>query len=322
LQNDHGRFTDVTATACPAISRAGMITAAQWLDFDKDGQTDLVITGEWMPIRFFRNTGNSFKGAGPQFTEVTAATGLGDIHGQWRSLALADVDGDGDLDLIAGNLGLNCEYAASEKTPMELFATDLDGNGSIDPVFCYYIKTEDGSRSSFPAVGRKKLAEQVPFVKKKFLYNLDFTHARFEDIYTKRPGDSLLRLYCKETRSGWLENKGHGKFVFHPLPVQAQFAPVNAILCADLDGDGKPDLLLAGNEYQAEPMRGRYDASYGCFLKGDGQGGFAYSSGATNGFILQGDIKSLVLLPAASGGQLVLAGANNDSLQVIKINRR
>ena len=240
------------------------------------------------------------------------------MHGQWRALALADVDGDGDLDLIAGNLGLNCEYAASPSTPMELFATDLDGNGSIDPIFCYYIKNEDGSRSSYPAVSRKKLAEQVPFVKKKFLYTQDYTHARFSDIYTKRPGDSLLRLYCTETRSGWLENKGKGQFVFHPLPAEAQFAPVNAIICHDFDLDGNVDLLLAGNEYQAEVMRGRYDASYGCFLKGDGRGGFSYSSGAVNGLILQGDIKSMALLPAAKGGSLLLAAANNDSLQVLK----
>jgi len=333
LQNDHGRFTDVTAAVCPALSLAGMVTAAQWVDFDKDGQVDLVLAGEWMPIRFFRNTspgasasrglpgaagGSGSPGRNGQLTEVTASTGLGDMHGQWRSLALADIDGDGDLDLVAGNLGLNCEYAASPSTPMELFATDLDGNGSIDPVFCYYIKNDDGTRSSYPAVSRKKLAEQVPFVKKKFLYTSDYTHARFSDIYTKRPGDSLLRLYCAETRSGWLENKGKGKFVFHALPAEAQFAPVNAILCHDFDGDGNVDLLLAGNEYQAEVMRGRYDASYGCFLKGDGRGRFSYSSGAVNGFILQGDIKSMTLLPAAKGGSLLLAAANNDSLQVLK----
>jgi hypothetical protein len=315
LVNDHGRFKDVTAAVCPAISRAGMVTAAQWVDFDKDGRLDLVVTGEWMPIRFFRNTGPA---TGVRLTEVTASTGLGDMHGQWRSLALADVDGDGDFDLIAGNLGLNCEYAASPSTPMELFATDLDGNGSIDPIFCYYIPNEDGTRSSYPAASRKKLAEQIPFIKKKFLYTQDYTHARFSDIYTKRAGDSLLRLYCIETRSGWLENKGKGAFIFHPLPAEAQFAPVNAIICQDFDLDGNVDLLLAGNEYQAEVMRGRYDASYGCFLKGDGRGGFSYSSGAVNGLILQGDIKSMALLPAAKGGSLLLAAANNDSLRVLK----
>lgn len=311
LKNNHGHFTDVTAAVCPALSRAGMVTAAKWVDFDKDGRPDLVLAGEWMPIRFFKNNDG-------HLTEFTASTGLGDMQGQWRSLALADVDSDGDLDLIAGNLGLNCEYAAAPSTPMDLFAADLDGNGSIDPVFCYYIKNEDGSRSSYPAVSRKKLAEQVPFIKKKFLYTQDYTHARFSDIYTKRPGDSLLHLSCTETRSGWLENKGKGKFVFHPLPAEAQFAPVNAILCWDFDLDGKVDLLLAGNEYQAEVTRGRYDASYGCFLKGDGRGGFSYSSGAVNGLILQGDIKSMALLPAAKGGSLLLAAANNDSLRVLK----
>lgn len=324
LQNDRGHFIDVTNTVCPGLSRAGMITSAKWVDFDQDGRTDLVIAGEWMPVRFFRNAAAPGPSPAPFatcFVEVTTSTGSGDTRGMWRCLALADIDGDGDLDLIAGNLGLNCEYAASEKTPMELFATDLDGNGSIDPVFCYYIKDEWGTLSSFPAAGRKKLAEQVPFVKKKYLYNHDYTHARFSDLYTKRAGDSLLHLACTETRSCWLENKGHGKFIRHPLPIQAQFAPVNAIMCTDLDKDGKPDLLLAGNEYQAEVMRGRYDASYGCFLKGDGRGGFAYCSGAVNGLVLQGDIKSMALLPNVRGQQLLLAAANNDSLQVLKINR-
>ncbi|HEY6899381.1 MAG TPA: VCBS repeat-containing protein [Puia sp.] len=312
LQNDHGRFVDVTEARCPVLGRAGMVTAAQWLDFDKDGRPDLVVAGEWMPLRFFKNNGS-------QLVEVTDSTGLGDTHGQWRSLALADLDGDGDLDIVAGNLGLNCEYAASGKNPMELWATDLDGNGSVDPIFCYYVKDEDGSRSSYPAVSRKKLAEQVPFVKKKFLYNEDYTHARWADLYTKKPGDSLLHLTCTETRTGWFENRGGGKFVFHALPVQAQLAPVNAILCADFDGDGKSDLLLAGNEYQAEVMRGRYDASYGCLLKGDGRGGYAYNPGTRSGLVLDGDIKSLALLPAATGGRLLLAAANNDSLQVFKI---
>jgi hypothetical protein len=265
-----------------------------------------------MPIRFFKNDHG-------RLHEVTDSTGLTAMNGMWRSLALADVDGDGDLDIIAGNLGLNCEYGATETTPMELFATDLDGNGSIDPVFCYYILDEDGTRRSHPEASRKKLAAQAPFIKKKFLYNRDYANAGFNDIYKPRPGDSLLKLTCNETRTCWFENLGHGKFIKHPLPAEAQFSPVNAIICADLDHDGLPDLLLAGNEYQAEVMRGRYDASYGCYLKGDGKKGFVYSSGAANGLILQGDIKSLALVKTAGGGKLLLAAANDDSLRVFRI---
>ncbi len=322
LHNNKGIFTDVTEKACPAISHAGMITSAKWMDFDNDGQTDLVIAGEWMPLRFFKNEHGHLQ-------EVTNSTGLTQMNGMWRSLAFADVDGDGDLDIIAGNLGLNCEYEVSEQQPMELFATDLDHNGSIDPVFCYYVKDEDGVKRSYPAVSRKKLAEQVPSINKQFLLNRDYARAAFSDIYKARPGDSLLHLFCNETRSCWFENLGHHKFIKHPLPVEAQFAPVNAIVCEDFDHDGRMDLLLAGNEYQADVMRGRYDASYGCFLKGiapsprsparNDAERFTYVPGSPNGLMLQGDIKSMAMINSARGYKLLLAAANNDSLRVLDI---
>ena len=320
LENEGGHFKDVTEQVCPALSKGGMISAAKWMDFDQDGRLDLVVAGEWMPIRFFKNNGKG------RLEEVTGSTGLETMNGMWQSLAVADMDGDGDLDIVAGNLGLNCEYKAGEKTPMEIFAGDLDGNGSIDPVLCYYIKDEDGIRRSFPAASRKKLSEQIPFVKKKFLYNRDYARANFTDLYKTRPGDSLLRLYCNETRSCYFENIGHGRFVKHPLPAEAQFAPVNAIVCEDIDHDGILDLLLAGNDYQAEVMRGRYDASYGCLLKGNGRNGFVYMPGARSGLLLQGDIKALAILPIgdskhppSGSNKLLLAACNNDSLRVLKI---
>ena len=132
LQNNKGVFTDVTAKVCAALQKPGMVTSAVWTDFDNDKQTDLVITGEWMPIRFFKNNHSKLK-------EVTDFTGLAQMNGMWRSLVVSDIDNDGDPDLIAGNLGLNCIYNVSDKEPMQVFATDLDGNGSIDPVPFYYI---------------------------------------------------------------------------------------------------------------------------------------------------------------------------------------
>ncbi len=323
LRNDKGHFTDVTAAVCPAISHAGMITSAKWADLDNDKQADLVIAGEWMPIRFFKNNHG-------HLYEVTDSTGLTGNDGMWRSLVVADVDGDGDLDIIAGNLGLNNDYHVNEQQPMELFATDLDHNGSIDPVICYYIKDEDGVKRSYPAVNRKDLSRQVPMIKKRFLLNQDYARASFADIYQAAPGDSLLHFICNETRSCWFENLGHGKFIKHVLPVEAQFAPVNAIVCADLDHDGVMDLVLAGNEYQTEVMRGRYDASYGCFLKGIPAGRphpqhqneeprFICIPGRTTGLRLLGDIKSMALIPGARGQTLLLAAANDDSLRVVGI---
>jgi len=314
LQNDHGIFTDVTASVCPVLQRAGMITAAAWTDFDNDKQTDLIVAGEWMPLRFFKNNHS-------HFIEVTNSTGLTEMNGMWRSLIAGDIDNDGDTDLVAGNLGLNCLYNANEKCPMQLFATDFDGNGSIDPVFFYYINDKDGIRRSFPAISRSQFAEQVPAIKKKFLLYKDYAHATFSDIFKGKNKDSIVSFQCNETRSCWFENLGHGKFIKHPLPLQAQFAPVNAIICDDLDKDSFKDLLLAGNEYQAEVISGRYDASYGCFLKGNEEKTFTPVPTAESGFLLNGDVKDLALLPLSNGKRLVLAAVNNDSLRVFRITK-
>ena len=240
-----------------------MVTSAVWTDYDNDKQTDLVIAGEWMPLRFFKNNHG-------HLTEATASTGLTHTNGMWRSLIATDIDNDGDIDLVAGNLGLNCEYQASPAEPMHLYATDLDGNGTIDPVFFYYIKGLDGKRHSYPGISRSQFSEQAPFIKKKFLRYKDYAQAGYDDIFKGKDKKDILELFCEETRSCYFENTGNGKFVKHPLPVEAQFAPVNAIICDDLDNDGFKDLLLAGNEYQTDVITGRYDASYGCFLKGKG----------------------------------------------------
>ncbi|MEP6724716.1 MAG: VCBS repeat-containing protein [Bacteroidota bacterium] len=314
LQNNKGVFTDVTARVCPALQNAGMVSTAVWMDFDNDKQTDLVIAGEWMPVRFFKNNNG-------QLNEITATTGLADMNGMWRSLIATDIDNDGDMDLVAGNLGLNCIYKAGPSAPMQLFASDIDGNGIIDPVLFYYIKDKDGVRRSYPAIGRSQFAEQVPAIKKKFLRYQDYAKATFDDIFKGKPLDNMLSFTCNETRSCWLENKGNGKFLKHPLPIEAQFAPVNAMVAEDLDGDGYKDLLIAGNEYQTDVMIGRYDASYGTVLKGSKNGIFTTVPSLKSGFIVEGDIKSMVLIPAANGGKLLVAAANNDSLRVFKINK-
>ncbi|MEO5681746.1 MAG: VCBS repeat-containing protein [Chitinophagaceae bacterium] len=312
LQNNHGVFTDVTAAVCPALQKAGMISAAVWADFDNDKQTDLIIAGEWMPVRFFKNKNG-------KLTEVTNSNGLADMDGMWRSLVATDIDNDGDTDLVAGNLGLNCVYKAGTATPMQLFASDIDGNGTIDPVLFYFIKDRDGVRKSYPAIGRTQFAEQVPTIKKQFLQYEDYAHAGFDDIFKGKAKEHLLRFTCNETRSCWLENKGGGKFEKHILPMEAQFAPVNAIIATDLDGDGYKDLVTAGNEYQAEVMIGRYDASYGLVMNGSRDKIFTPLPFSASGFIIHGDVKSMALVPLVTGGRLLLAAVNNDSLRVFRI---
>ncbi|HEX5155110.1 MAG TPA: VCBS repeat-containing protein [Parafilimonas sp.] len=310
LQNNNGVFTDVTHKVCPALSKAGMITAAQWADIDNDKRPDLVIAGEYTPIRFFKNNGTTF-------TEVTASTGLQSMDGLWRSLVAADVDGDGDTDIIAGNLGLNCNYHATAQYPMKLYADDIDKNGKVDPVMFYYIKDEDGKRKLYPSINKDQLAAQVPVIKKQFLLNKDYATATADKIYTNNK--SLQIFTCNETRSCWIENKGNGKFEMHALPVEAQFAPVNAVVCADIDGDGIKDILLAGNEYQTEVMTGRYDASYGCFLKGNKQKQFKAISPVSSGFKIDGDVKDMKLVTTSNNKRLLLVAVNNDYLKVFEI---
>jgi hypothetical protein len=314
LQNNKGIFSDVTAKVCPALQKPGMVTAAVWTNFDNDKQEDLVITGEWMPIRFFKNNHGILK-------EVTDSTGLTHTNGMWRSMVATDIDNDGDIDLVAGNLGLNCEYQATPAEPMQLFATDIDGNGTIDPIMFYYIKDKDGKKHSFPGISHDQFAEQVPAIKKKFLLYKDYADATFDDFFSGKTEGNMLKLRCDETQSCWFENKGNGKFIQHPLPIEAQFSPVNAIICDDLDGDGYKDLLLAGNDYQSDVITGRYDASYGCFLKGSGKKTFSSVPPAQSGFIIKGDVKDMALIKLPGGQKLVLAAVNNDSMRVFRVAR-
>ena len=314
LRNDSGVFTDVTGSVCPELEKAGMVSASAWVDFDSDKQVDLVVAGEWMPVRFFKNVSGKLQ-------EVTNATGLTEMDGMWRSLIAADIDNDGDMDLLAGNLGLNCIYKATAATPMQLFAADIDGNGTIDPVMFYYIRDKDGVRRSYPGIGRTQFAEQVPAIKKKFLLYEDYARATFDDIFKGKAKENMLSFTCNETRSCWFENTGMGKFVKHVLPIEAQFAPVNAIVVDDLDADGFKDLVIAGNEYQSEVMIGRYDASYGLVLKGGKNKEFIALPPALSGLRITGDVKSMAILPSAKGGKLLLAAVNNDSLRVFKLNK-
>lgn len=312
LKNSRGKFTVVTQEVCAELQYAGMVTASLWVDIDNDKDIDLLIAGEWMPVRLFLNQDNILKEKKLVPEDVP-------LSGMWRSVAVADMDGDNDLDIVAGNYGLNNRFGISSETPLHLFAKDIDGNGSIDPVMAYYIDNGEGKKKLYPAITRDQFSMQVPYVRKKFPLHRDYAVADMDVVLPEEMREDMQKLVCSETRSVWLENKD-GKFTVHALPVEAQFAPVNSIVCEDVDKDGKTDLLIAGNEYQAEVSGGRYDASYGLYLRNAGDGNFILQGKPTdNGLFIEGDVKDLELIRTADGSRLLIAARNNNSLKVFRL---
>jgi hypothetical protein len=312
LQNNGGQYTDVTTVVCPALQYPGMVTAASFNDFDNDHKPDLVIAGEWMGIQFFKNING-------RLAEITNSTGLAGMSGLWRSLQWADIDKDGDADLVAGNIGLNNRYQVSSQQPMMLYVKDMDNNGFADMVPAYHIKNKQGAYHLYPALDRNQLSEQVPAVKKKYLLHANYATITMQQLQQDYGDDNWKEWICQSAATVWIENLGAGKFKTHTLPLEAQFAPVNCIMVQDVDGDKNADLLLAGNEYQADVNTGRYDASYGVLLKGNGKGNFTTVPFAKSGLLLQGDIRDITMLQAA-GKRLLLAAPNNGNLQIFSIN--
>ena len=252
-------FRDITETIAPALRKIGLVTSALWMDYDKDGWTDLILAGEWMPIRAFKNVDGKFK-------ETTVDLGLEDTTGWWFSLATEDFDGDGDLDIIAGNLGLNYKYNAKENETFDIYFNDFDGNKENDIVLSYH---NDGE--VYPVRGRECSSQQIPSIKKKFETYNEFSTATLTDVYDEEKLDKGLHYQVKSFASVYLEYE-NGKFNINQLPNEAQIFPINQILPDDYDKDGFLDILIAGNLYASEVETPRADAGQGLFLKGNGEG--------------------------------------------------
>ncbi len=308
LQNNRGPngaplFTDVTARVCPKLVKPGMVTSALWTDFDNDNRPDLIVTGEFMPIRFFKNTEDRLR-------EVTTETGLTHTVGWWNSLAAGDFDEDGDMDYVAGNLGLNSRYRASPAEPLCIYAKDYDKNGTIDPVMCYFVQGQN-----YPSHTRSDLIKQINPMRGRFNTFLDYATARFEDSFlpSELADAYVVKSECFE--SSYIENRGNGRFVRRALPMDAQIGPVYGLLPGDHNGDGHPDLLLTGNSYATEVSTGRYDALTGLLLAGDGTGRFRPVRSAATGFRADGDAKGLTVLHLTTGARVVLVANNSSRLE-------
>ncbi|MBC7891913.1 MAG: VCBS repeat-containing protein, partial [Sphingobacteriaceae bacterium] len=309
LQNDgKGHFEDVTEAVCPGLKHIGLVTTALWSDYDGDGWPDLLVAGEWMPLTFFKNTQGRF--IPPSTFRLPHSTGW------WNSLAAADFDGDGDLDYVAGNLGLNARLKASPEQPIGLYAKDFDQNGTLEPVLTYWVQGRE-----VPYLNRDGLALQYPAIKKGFPTHGDFANAGFTDLFTPDQLTDALALRATELRSMYLENRGTEQFLLRPLPLGAQMAPIQSWVVGDLNADGRPDLVAGGNWFDCDFMTGRYDAGGLTVLLNDGKGQFTVPSAARTGPRLASDVR--ILRPLTVGGHPTLVvGSNSAPLQLLRIGAK
>ena len=305
LRNDRNRLTDVTASVGGDFSKCGMVTDLSWADLDKDGQSELIVVGEFMPVSIFKLTGGVLK-------NVTAQFGLDKTNGLWHSLEVADLDKDGDLDLVTGNFGLNTRFTASAEGPLGCYAKDFDNNGTLDPIMTMYE-----GKTNYPMAQKENIVKQIPSLKKRYLYAKDWANASIEDVWPKKDLDEALHLVAYDLETCWWENQG-GKFVRHSLPRQVQASVIQGIVAEDLNGDGQVDLLLAGNKYHMEIEGGRCDAGNGVFLAGDGKGNFKWVNNLQSGFWAMREARDLAMLRGAGGKRFFVVPNNGSALQIFE----
>ena len=308
LQNNgKGTFTDITFTVNPDLEYPGMVTDALWTDFDNDNINDLILVGEWMKIRTFKNVSG-------KLVEVYENNGLNDSEGWWNSIEQGDFDKDGDMDYIVGNFGRNSQLKTSPSEPVTLYTKDFDSNGSLDPILCSYNLGEE-----FPVFSKDDMVGQLSGLKGKYLNYSDYASAKITDVLSPEELKGAMVLKAKNFNTSYMENLGDGKFKIVPLPIETQFSPIYGILNGDFNNDGNEDVVVAGNFFGTRVKFGRYDANKGLVLCGDGKGNFKPSTVMESGLNIDGEIRDITKLTLADKTEVVLFVRNNDGIAMYKI---
>ncbi|WP_229254199.1 VCBS repeat-containing protein [Dyadobacter sp. NIV53] len=310
LVNDgKGNFKNKTKELITEGQHAGMITDATWADLDGDLFPELILVGDWMPVMIFKNnkghlkleTDSKFKDTGGKTYKT---------HGWWNTVEVADMDNDGDMDIVLGNLGLNSRLKASQSMPVEMYVKDFDKNGVIKQI----INSPDETGVLFPMIMKPDLLRAMPSLKKKFVKYEEYAGKTVQEIFDEDDLEGALIKKVYTSESAILRNESKGAaFTFLPLPSEAQFSPVYGIVPLDYDFDGNTDLMLAGNFFDVLPEISRYDASKGLILKNN-KGILKVKGPSETGFWADGQIRTLKRLKQ---GQLIL-GRNNSTIQVFK----
>ncbi len=304
LRNDAGRFTDITQLSAIDFVQLGMVTDALWSDYDNDGDPDLIVVGEWMPITIFNNQN------GKLVRVINNNNGLDYSSGWWWSIVGDDIDGDGDVDYVAGNMGNNYKFQATANAPLELYYGHFNARSILNFIIGYH---QDGK--VFPTVGREKVINQNQSLSGKVHSNNLFAELSIEEIYGKEIIQNATNKKIHTLKTTYIENKGNGSFELKPLENYAQISNINSIVIHDVDGDGNKDLIMAGNLYAMEAETIRLDAGKGQWMRGDGKGNFQ-SVPYESGLFLDGDVRKMKLLNTSNGILLTVA-SNNDFLRFI-----
>jgi hypothetical protein len=307
LVNDRGRFTDQTDVLAAGLREAGLVTSAIWSDADGDGWLDLLVACEWGPVRLFRNERG-------QFIERTHEAGLASRLGWWNSMTAGDIDRDGDIDYVVGNLGLNTRYQPSHAEPCLLYYGDFAGDGNLQ-----IVEARSTPSALLPVRGKTSLERIIPGLREKFPTHHQFAVATLPEIVGAPALGAAVKFTVNTAESGVLRNNGGGGFSWEPLPRLAQIAPVQGLALLDANGDGNLDLVLAQNSYRAHRETGRMDGGAGLLLMGGGDGSFTPVWPDQSGLVMAGDSRGLATADLNGDGWAdVVVGINNGELQAFE----
>jgi enediyne biosynthesis protein E4 len=305
LQNDgKGHFTNVTATVSPTLGDWGMVTDATWVDIDEDGDLDLVVVGDWSAVTIFKNNGANLE-------RLYNTEGLELTEGWWNSIAATDLDGDGHVDLIVGNWGLNSKFTASAEAPLGLYVSDFDDNQALEHIFTRMLGGKE-----YPIVLRHDLVRQLPGKKKKYNTYQAYAGQTVQEVFTAEELNRAIRRQAYTLSSSVIFNNGDGTYSVQPLPDEVQFSPIRSILVQDFDGDGREDLLLTGNFAGTKPEEGRYDANSGLLIKVDADRKFRVLSPQQSGLDIRGVVNGTAVLRGPNGKKRVVFARNNETLLI------